>query len=474
LKKSKDEFDRYLLEEYQHLADAHFRSIGAISAFFRYYLVIMALPVSLVGVFIGILPNVHVLPDLATIATSLAIVSIIISIVGYFVMLYVINLRLDVILYARAVNGIRKYFYDQGPLELSYKFRMRVLPQSPSLPPYRERSYFGPVILTFAFFNSAYLIAGSALPSLAAAQNLTLQAIPWWVWTIGILFFLGHIASYGLYARYHEFGYLKSLIVGVDIDGVLNKHRTQFSTKLRERTGKIVLPEWITTIPLHEDPLLGVSRPDENAVFNEPDYWTTMPCIDGGAKVIHKLRNQFKLKIHIFSYRAWPTSEIVEDPQLFKQWRDAAILHMAEYVPPSFETVPPSQRHPSARTILYRAVTIFRLKHGLKGFGSDPIRVITKCWLSENQIEYDKFTLEKGNEDLADPRGHFRNRFNISRNRKIRFFVEDDADKANKLAFICDIVFLLNQPYNKWKPIVDNVVRVNSWDDIAIAIKNLL
>ncbi len=433
----------------------------------------MALPVTLVGVFIGILP--HGLSDLGTIAVSLALVSIIISAVGFFVMLYVINLRLDVILYARAVNGIRKYFYDRGSMDLSWKLRTRVLPQSPSLPPYFEPWYFGPVILTFAFFNSAYLLVGFALPFLAnSTQGISLGVIPSWVWVTGIVFFLVHFASYGLYTRYHEFGYLRTFTVGVDIDGVLNKHRIQFVTRLYGLTRKIVDPEWITTIPLHEDPYLGVSRPDELLVFNEPEYWTTMPPAADGPKVIHKLRNQFKLKIHIFSYRPWPTPDIVGDRKKFERWQDLATEQMREYVTPYYEPDPLAERDPSILTLLYRKVTIFRLKHGLKRFRADPIRVITQCWLAENQIEYDKFTIEKGNEDVADPRGHFRNRFNISRKKKIRFFVEDDADKANKLAFICDVVFLMNQPYNESKPIANNVVRVRSWEEISISIKNLL
>jgi len=61
---------------------------------------------------------------------------------------------------------------------------------------------------------------------------------------------------------------------------------------------------------------------------------------------------------------------------------------------------------------------------------------------------------------------HFRNRFYISRKKKIRFFVEDDADKANKLAYICDIVFLMRQPYDKNQKLPNNVVRVGSWDEL--------
>lgn len=102
-----------------------------------------------------------------------------------------------------------------------------------------------------------------------------------------------------------------------------------------------------------------------------------------------------------------------------------------------------------------------------------PIDIITKCWLHHNGIEYDKLTIEKGSEDISDPRGQFRNRFYISRKKKIRFFVEDDDEKANKLAYICDVVFLIEHPYNKDKKLPKNVLRVESWNDIYRWIRKL-
>jgi len=57
--------------------------------------------------------------------------------------------------------------------------------------------------------------------------------------------------------------------------------------------------------------------------------------------------------------------------------------------------------------------------------------------------------IEQGHEDVADPQGRFRNRFYVARKKGIRFFVEDDLEKAIKLAYICDVVFLLDHPYNR-------------------------
>jgi hypothetical protein len=121
--------------------------------------------------------------------------------------------------------------------------------------------------------------------------------------------------------------------------------------------------------------------------------------------------------------------------------------------------------------------------------GASPIEIATKCWLRLSKIEYNSLTLERGNEDVSDPQGHFRNRFYVAQQKKLRFFVEDDLEKATKLAYICDVVFLLEQPYNRntrepclqcekdckkvEMEVPNNVIPVKSWDDIYRHIRRL-
>lgn len=44
-----DAFEEYQKEEYSHIAEAHFKTIDSISSFFRYYLTVMAVPLSILG-----------------------------------------------------------------------------------------------------------------------------------------------------------------------------------------------------------------------------------------------------------------------------------------------------------------------------------------------------------------------------------------------------------------------------------------
>src|SRR2546421_8600548 len=76
-------FEDYLLAEYKNIAEAHFRSIAAISSFFRYYLLIMALPVTLVSVFIGLASVSQQQLNIASLSIGFAVISFVISIVGY-------------------------------------------------------------------------------------------------------------------------------------------------------------------------------------------------------------------------------------------------------------------------------------------------------------------------------------------------------------------------------------------------------
>lgn len=471
------EFREYLGAEYRHIAEAHFRTIEAISSFFRYYLLIMSAPITVLALFIGLSDNSR---DIVSIVESLRPVLfptlIVISVVGFFVMLYIINLRMDAILYARTVNAIRKYFYDQAPVDIDTKLRTRVLPQTPVQPSYHEPRYFLPVILSFTCFNTFYLtlaliLAGWSFHGIADIGSW-LDNVSWWSW-LGLTFLPVHLGSYKLYARYREHAYLRSFALGVDIDGVLNKHRHQFTKLLEENVGIRLDPDSITTIPLHDCPALGVSHDDEKQVFNDPRYWTEMPVRDDAAPNLARLRN-LNLKVHIFSHRAWPNTfgiSVEDENKIQQQWRKRAS-----------ELIGQAYSRKSFSGLWQKA----RLKLNI---GAGPIEHLTKCWLRLNNLNWDKLTIERGNEDVADPQGHFRNRFYIARKKLIKFFVEDDLEKAVKLAYICDVVFLLDHPYNQNLPdkckgcgydckldekyVPDNVKRVKSWDDIYKCIRML-
>ena len=226
----------------------------------------------------------------------------IIALIGFLVMLYIINLRSDVILYARTVNSIRKYFYDRADMDPINVLRFRVLPQSTSQPSYFEPIYFLPVILAFGLFDSIY----AAIPFIkfgGFSGSISDKSISYDNAVELVIFFAGfcfsHFAAYYLYARHREYSDLRTNGVGVDIDGVLNVHRDQFCKVLFEKTKIKIEPQEIETLPVHEG-VLNVSRKDELGVFNDPTYWSSMPAHEDVARSIQKLRNALQVKVHLF------------------------------------------------------------------------------------------------------------------------------------------------------------------------------
>jgi len=279
-KASLSDFKKYLLSEYTNIAQAHFKTIETISTFFRNYLVIVSIHISVIAVLAGVFAGPELLKTLLAMRIPLSLIFLVVSLVGLGVLLYIASLRMDAILYARTINGIRKYFYDQAALDFNTKLRMRVLPQSPGMPAYHEKAYFWPVVGSFAGFNTLYLVFSAIAFFLRTEVTQTsdvITGIPVWIWLVAVAFFAGHFGSYFGYAWHRERAYLRSNIIGVDIDGVLTQHRKQFCDILNKNRGKSVTPDAIKAIPVRECESLGVSKEDEEAVFNDPTYWIRMP-----------------------------------------------------------------------------------------------------------------------------------------------------------------------------------------------------
>lgn len=429
----------------------------------------MALPLTISSVAVGLLAvgGVSTLPAFANdIRFVLAPLFLGISFIGMGMLLYIVNLRMDALLYARTVNAIRKYFYDNGVsakvIDFDRSLRTRVLPQSFGAPRFKEYSYFIPVVFSFGIFNSVYFALG-LLISFTRITDITLSSFTSWMALLTILFFGVHFFSYQKLSSYREHSYLRSYTIGVDVDGVLNNHRSKFSELLRELTGKVLLPEEMTALPLHEMPNSVVKKADEEAVFNDIRYWAEMPELTEASESLRRLRDNLRIRIHIFTYRPWPTRNQRTGAFLVK-WRDAALKEVREA-----RKVP----NLSLKQDLHNLFDLVRLGLPFESFWPNPLGVITRCWLLRKGVPFDHLLVERGYDDMFEPEARLRNRFNLASQNHFRFFVEDDLEKATKLAYICDVVFLLDMPYNQSKSLPSNVLRVSSWDEIYKSIRKL-
>jgi uncharacterized HAD superfamily protein len=430
--KSNKEFDKFQLEEYKNISQAHFKSIETISIFFRHYLLIMSIPIIVAGFFTKYEEYENFFVEYYQIFSLLLIV---IALIGCCMLGWIIVLRMDGVLYARTINGVRKYFYDKINKDFERIIKNKVLPYTVTRPPYYEPIFFNPVIFCFIIINTIYFFFGVTICNFGGkidnicryfyTENNLLQIF------ISVIFAIfQYFVIYKLYyAKNREVSYLNSNIIGVDIDGVLNRHREKFCELLKKNTGKDLLPENITVIPVHDNPKLNITKEDEKKVFNDPEYWISMPKIDGAFKTLNKLKNLLQLKIFIFTSRDWPQLKNEEDC--------------------------------------------------IKNNWGKNIDKITKLWLSENGLKFPcffktskdvKLIIEKENKGAKNSI----RRFSESIRNNIKFFVEDDLKNAIKLSYICDFIFLFDQPYNQEKNLPNNVFRVKSWEEIYKKIRELI
>jgi hypothetical protein len=156
---SKDPFEQFLLVEYANLAQAFFNAGTSLTQFFQYYLIALGVPLTAAGIAAKVVGEKQTLAAVVgtPVGRLLAGAFLIIGVVGLCMAVYIINLRVDALLYARAVNGIRRYFYSQ-PEPARAVDQYRALSTDTAIPSYREPVvFFWPVVAAFALLNTTYV-----------------------------------------------------------------------------------------------------------------------------------------------------------------------------------------------------------------------------------------------------------------------------------------------------------------------------
>ena len=153
-KTEKTAVDEFMLSEYQTIAAAHFDLHNGLRQNFRFYLGLIAAPVTVFAIYKD--PNMEIfkLPQVMVFLFA------VITVLGFLMFLNMINTRFDIILYTRTVNGVRLYFKLRAEESGNATFETaRKLPVEKNKPPYNEgwnRAYTWLFVL-IGFVNSAYL-----------------------------------------------------------------------------------------------------------------------------------------------------------------------------------------------------------------------------------------------------------------------------------------------------------------------------
>ena len=136
----------FYMKEYEMLKDAHFQTSQKITTFFQYALLIFSAPLAL-------LTSEHINESL------LGFVFLFISVVGYFVMVYLNQLRAESLLYARSINQIRKNIYNElhkKDKKITEINQFIVLLTQDKKPKYFDVSQFIFVVVVLGLFSSFY------------------------------------------------------------------------------------------------------------------------------------------------------------------------------------------------------------------------------------------------------------------------------------------------------------------------------
>jgi len=171
--------DDFMLAEYKNISTAHFELHTAFRQMFRFYLGIVAVPVT---VFAFAYRDATV--SLETLPKVFAYILLLTSIIGLLMFLSLVNIRFDIIFYTRTVNGTRNYFMSRAGSGLA---KFLLLPGDMRYPTYKEtyKAYWWQFLM-IAIINSIYLVIASLRLS-----GRWCVAIP-----LGILFFCLHALAY--------------------------------------------------------------------------------------------------------------------------------------------------------------------------------------------------------------------------------------------------------------------------------------
>jgi hypothetical protein len=151
-----NDFTDFLLKEYEFISRAYFDSRDITTRWFKHYLIIIAAPFSFVAVlYHGKFDKF----DFINLGPFLGLIILFTGLFCIFVFLAILNSGIDSVLYAQAVNGIRKYFVELEP-DCDHKKYLR-LPTDINKPEMLKcRGTLFALICSMALLNSTYLILG--------------------------------------------------------------------------------------------------------------------------------------------------------------------------------------------------------------------------------------------------------------------------------------------------------------------------
>ncbi len=384
------------------LKDAHFQTSQKIISFFQFALLIFSAPLALLTS-----DNIS--------ATLLGVIFSLIGLIELVVIAYLSSLRAEALLYARQINRIRSIVYTSGIVGRKKEeiHNNKILLSQDRKPEYFDTNQFLYIVIVLGMFSAFYVSFGvyKFLPHFLSCKNVLYLLISC---ACAVIMGAFSLLIYLTVCNKNENGsiYFKRRI-GVDIDGVLNKHEETFVEICNQLNKTSLKVTDITSLPVHYTEKISLAQ--EQNVFKTKEYWERqIPEDNVEHYLIQEIKNKYGYKPYIFTLRDWNVCQNI-----------------------------------SGEKVSYN------------------IKRETKKWLKKIGIKYKKIRFEKGNVDRPV------SLFHLKYWTRFHFFVEDNTVNAEKLSHICEYVFLLNHNYNQDDSLPYNVIRVSNWKEIYEWIKKL-
>jgi hypothetical protein len=190
---NKDSTD-FMLTEYDRISTAYFGLRDQVNEWFKAYLTLVGLPLTVLAAVLKIASgNISIsLTNLPDIVSALLIL---VSFLGFFVTLTIISMRMEMILYARTINGVRRYFANADNKMIDFL----ILPTSDAVPPFYEswRAMFWQVLVIGIMDGIIMIIAVLSLLGIGWLGSLL----------IGLVFIIAHWLVYRVMASIKEKGW---------------------------------------------------------------------------------------------------------------------------------------------------------------------------------------------------------------------------------------------------------------------------
>jgi hypothetical protein len=159
--------DPFLLAEYENLNRIEISRNDRLDRFITLFLTIAGAPFAVYSLTIG----KDVRADLLSMPNLISCIFLLASVLGFLVVMIIVQIRLNILLYMRAANAIRGYLSRGSGIKDAL-----LLPRSYDVPHYYEKwKHTHQTIIAMALVNSLY--AGLAIYNLAAGLSLSILRV---------------------------------------------------------------------------------------------------------------------------------------------------------------------------------------------------------------------------------------------------------------------------------------------------------